>query len=107
MPVHIDEQIKAAEREVQMRTSVYPRRVAGGQMSQKKADEEIARMQAVVATLRHARSVLAAVRASHGTIRQAEGGNIVPTAVLVDAEPLWELQEAAKGEEAEQMGLAV
>ncbi len=39
----------AALREVKMRRRVYPRWVAGGRMTQAKADEEIAIMEAIAA----------------------------------------------------------
>jgi hypothetical protein len=50
-PIGIDEQIAAVKREIVMRQRVYPRRVAAKQMTQKKADSEIAAMSAVLDTL--------------------------------------------------------
>lgn len=50
-PVPIADQIAAVERELEMRRRVYPRWVANGKMKQGTADEEIRRMEAVLATL--------------------------------------------------------
>lgn len=47
----IEQQIACVEREVKMRQRVYPRWVAAGNMSQGKADAELAAMQAVLVTL--------------------------------------------------------
>ena len=47
----VEEQIDAARRELRMRRRVYPRLVTDGRMTQKKADHEIAAMEAIVATL--------------------------------------------------------
>jgi hypothetical protein len=46
------EQLACVEREVEMRKVVYPKWVAAGKLSQKKANEEILRMEAVAETLR-------------------------------------------------------
>ena len=51
-PVDLTEQIRCVQREIAMRQNVYPRRVSSGHMSQKLADLEIARMQAVLETLK-------------------------------------------------------
>lgn len=53
--VSLPRQIECVEREIAMRRRVYPRWVAVGKMQQAKADDEIAIMEAVVATLRKAR----------------------------------------------------
>jgi hypothetical protein len=50
-PIPLTAQIKAVERELAMRRSVYPRQVAARKMPQAKADQEIAAMEAVLATL--------------------------------------------------------
>jgi hypothetical protein len=50
--VSLELQIKAAERELKMRKSAYPRWVADGRMSLEKADHEIAAMEAIVETLK-------------------------------------------------------
>lgn len=47
----IDDQIACVEREIRMRGSVYPRRVAAKQMSQATADRETAAMRAALQTL--------------------------------------------------------
>lgn len=49
--IPIDEQIAAVRRELAMRAKVYPRWVSQGKLSQDNADAEVARMQAVLATL--------------------------------------------------------
>ena len=46
------EQLECAERELKLRQRVYPRRVADGKMTQAQADRELARMEAIIATLR-------------------------------------------------------
>lgn len=51
MSVPIDKQIKCAKRELSMRLGVYPRWVANASMSQEKADDEIAAMEAIIETL--------------------------------------------------------
>lgn len=51
MTVPIQHQMAAVERELRFRRHVYARRVAAKKMTQKKADEEIEAMQAVLATL--------------------------------------------------------
>lgn len=50
--ITIDEQIKAVEREINMRLRVYPKWVENKRMSQEKANKEIAAMQAVLETLK-------------------------------------------------------
>lgn len=47
-----DEKRRCAEREVKMRKRVYPRWVEQGRMTQEKADEEIALMEAIAADYR-------------------------------------------------------
>lgn len=54
-PVSIDEQIAEVERELKMRGFVYRQRVAAGKLSQKKADEQIAAMEAALETLKKVR----------------------------------------------------
>lgn len=49
MIVTYDMKRAALEREIKMRRRVYPRWVQDGRMSQAKADEEIAVMQAILA----------------------------------------------------------
>jgi hypothetical protein len=50
-PPSIDDQIACAERELKYRRHVYPRRIAAKQMTQALADREVARMEAILATL--------------------------------------------------------
>lgn len=50
VPLHT--QIEAAERELKMRRSVYPRRIESGAMTKALADREIAAMAAIVQTLK-------------------------------------------------------
>jgi len=49
--VSITEQIRAVEREIAMRRRVYPAWIRNGRMTQRKADDEIAAMRAVLETL--------------------------------------------------------
>jgi hypothetical protein len=51
LPVTLGEQIAEVERELKLRESVYPRRIAAKQMSQTIADRGMDRMRAVLATL--------------------------------------------------------
>lgn len=51
-PIPLTAQIACVEREIAMRERVYPRRVASGKLAQGKADQEIAAMRAVLATLK-------------------------------------------------------
>ena len=50
--VSLERQLEGAERELRLRRQVYPNRVAQRRMTQAKADEEIAVMEAIGATLR-------------------------------------------------------
>lgn len=50
--IPIAAQIECVERELKFRRYVYARRVAAGKMTQHKADDEIAAMTAVLASLR-------------------------------------------------------
>ena len=43
------EKHRAIRREIEMRKSVYPRRVMAGQMSQSQADKQLALMEAIAA----------------------------------------------------------
>lgn len=52
-PISIDEQIECVEREIRLRFRVYARRVSDRKMSQATADREIARMDAVLDSLRY------------------------------------------------------
>lgn len=49
--VPIEHQVACVRREISMRERVYPRWVADHRMTQRKADEELAAMRAVLATL--------------------------------------------------------
>lgn len=49
--IRLDKQIAAVKREINMRKGVYPKLVANKRLSQEKADDEIATMQAVLKTL--------------------------------------------------------
>lgn len=51
-PVTLEEQIACVEREIGMRTRVYPRWVGLGKMTPAKSEWEIAAMEAVLNTLR-------------------------------------------------------
>lgn len=60
--ITIDAQIACVARELKLRRNVYKRRVGAGFMTQKLADKEMARMEAVLLTL-------ARVKAQAGTTR--------------------------------------
>lgn len=45
--ISLEDQIKCVEREIALRKRVYPRWIAAGKMTNEKANDEIARMQAV------------------------------------------------------------
>jgi len=64
----IEEQISCVKREIIVRERVYPRWVSNGNMSQNKADSEIACMKAVLETLGRVQdaSILAAGRLVRG-----------------------------------------
>lgn len=49
--VGLSEQIECVRREIALRERVYPRWVSAGKMTQVKANDEIAAMRAVLATL--------------------------------------------------------
>lgn len=51
LSVSLPRQIQCIQRELSFRRRVYPRWVAEGKMTQAKADEEIAVMEAVIQTL--------------------------------------------------------
>lgn len=52
LPVSLPEMIECVERELRLRTSVYPRRIAAGKMTPRLAERETGRMRAVLDTLR-------------------------------------------------------
>lgn len=52
----LDDQISCVAREIALRVSVYPKFVASGRMKQEAADRELARMKAVIETLKAARA---------------------------------------------------
>lgn len=51
LPFTIQDEITCVTREIVMRESVYPRRIAAGNMTQAKADHELGAMRAVLARL--------------------------------------------------------
>lgn len=50
--ISIARQIQCVEREISMRQRVYPKQIACGRMAKETADNEIAAMKAVLATLK-------------------------------------------------------
>jgi hypothetical protein len=58
MNVSLKQQIKCVEREIAMRKQVYPRWVNINKLSQQKADEELAAMEAVERSLRLVRDMV-------------------------------------------------
>jgi hypothetical protein len=68
-PRTIQQQVTAVEREIAMRRSLFPKRVAEGRMTQAFADAEIANMVAVLDTLKRVRDQL-----GHGPFARLERG---------------------------------
>jgi hypothetical protein len=54
--ITLSDQIASVQREIRMRSKVYPRWVADKKLTQSKADHEIAAMRAVLATLEQVRA---------------------------------------------------
>lgn len=52
-PISLAEQIECVDRELKMRARVYPLHMAAGKMTEKLAERETTRMQAVLETLRY------------------------------------------------------
>ncbi len=52
MPFTADEKLKCLEREIKLRTWVYPKRVAGRLMTKEQADREIAIMREIAEDIR-------------------------------------------------------
>lgn len=61
-PITIEAQIDCIKREIKLREFVYSRRVADGKMSQKLADDEMKKIQAVLVTLNRLRDIQVQVR---------------------------------------------
>ncbi len=59
-PVSLDDQIACVARELALRRSAYPKWVANGRMKQSEAEREVARMTAVIETLKGLRWIPAA-----------------------------------------------
>ena len=66
MKVSLQNQIREVEREIALRKQVYPSWVARKKMRQGEADEHLARMQAVLATLEWLAANEAAIKAKPG-----------------------------------------
>ncbi|NJL09055.1 MAG: hypothetical protein HC900_13055 [Methylacidiphilales bacterium] len=64
MKISLSQQIDEVRRELAERESVYPRLVSSGKLRQSVADYQVARLQAVLATLRWLQVNEAAVRAA-------------------------------------------
>lgn len=62
--ITLNQQIKAVEREIAMRSRVYPGWVSRGKMRQSEADYEMAAMRATLATLQWLQANETAVRAA-------------------------------------------
>lgn len=52
LPIPISAQIQELERELAMRRHVYPRQIAAGRLSERKAQEQIDTLTAAIETLR-------------------------------------------------------
>ena len=61
--VSIDDQIKCAERELDMRQRVYPNLVRNGKITEATAEKEVTAMFAIIDTLRWAKKVAEQLRA--------------------------------------------
>jgi hypothetical protein len=55
MAVSLQSQVECAKRELAMRRRVYPRFIENGSMTGQKANQELAAMEAIVATLQRLR----------------------------------------------------
>lgn len=66
--ITLDQQVAAIIREIGMRKSVYPGRVAAGKMKQDKADHETAAMEAVLVTVRDYKAMQPKVLALSSTV---------------------------------------
>lgn len=86
--VPLERQIKAVERELAMRRRVYPSWVARSRMSEANADEEIAAMEAVLATLKSA----GAVRCALAQIDTCRAGAVVYLSVIRGPAEFWSVQ---------------
>lgn len=67
-PIPVDSQIASVNREITLRRRVYPKWVADGRMSQRKADDEIAAMTAVVASLEEIRRLRASLAGKNALV---------------------------------------
>jgi hypothetical protein len=64
--IPLDRQIEEVARELALRAAVYPRLIAKGEMRSAVADDQVARMTAVLATLRWLARNAARVKAAIG-----------------------------------------
>ena len=66
MKISLERQIEEVARELALRAAVYPRLVAKGEMRSAVADDQVARMAAVLATLRWLARNEASIKAKVG-----------------------------------------
>lgn len=77
--ITIEEQIACVERELGMRVKSYPRWVKGGKLIQAAADEELARMRAVLLTLQRVQQGLDHQVPGAEQIREGERARVLCT----------------------------
>lgn len=77
--ITIEEQIACIERELGMRVKLYPRWVKSGKLTQAAADEELARMRAVLLTLQRVQQGLDHQVPGAEQIREGERARVLCT----------------------------
>ena len=95
--ITIEEQIACIERELGMRVKLYPRWVKGGKLTQAAADEELARMRAVLLTLQRVQQGLDHQVPGAEQIREGERARVLCTlAPMVHTDVYLRLQRKLK-----------
>lgn len=95
--ITIEEQIACIERELGMRVKLYPRWVKGGKLTQTAADEELARMRAVLLTLQRVQQGLDHQVPGAEQIREGERARVLCTlAPMVHSDVYLRLQRKLK-----------
>ena len=95
--ITIEEQIACIERELGMRVKLYPRWVKSGKLTQAAADEELARMRAVLLTLQRVQQGLDHQVPGAEQIREGERARVLCTlAPMVHSDIYLRLQRKLK-----------
>lgn len=95
--ITIEEQIACIERELGMRVKLYPRWVKSGKLTQAAADEELARMRAVLLTLQRVQQGLDHQVPGAEQIREGERARVLCTlAPMVHTDIYLRLQRKLK-----------